>query len=212
MRRRSLFPALFLALATAWSGQARAQDPSFDLVNRTGRPIIEVYATPSRVPNWGYDRLGSEVIPPGRSHRVRIQNSGDCVFDLRVVTAGGEVEDRRGLDTCRLREVVFGTAGGVPATSGKGGQPAYAEPAGNPSFNLLNRARQPIREIYASPASRPDWGGDLLGSEIVPPGRSYPVRLPLGECLYDLRVVYADGRTQDRRGVDTCRLSRVAFP
>ncbi|UFN50607.1 hypothetical protein LPC08_08330 [Roseomonas sp. OT10] len=218
MLPRRLIPALLLGLlgpGTAW-----AQDPSFTLVNRTGQPIHEVYASPSSERSWGHDRLGSEVIPPGRSHLVRIPFQGECVHDIRIVTASGAAEERRGLDTCRLRSIAFG-AGSEPATGPGVGAPGVGARVtapsamgreGNPSFNLLNRSRRDIREIYATPASRADWGPDLLGATILPPGRSHAVRLPLGECRYDVRVVYDGGASEQRRDVDTCGLSQLVFP
>jgi hypothetical protein len=38
------------------------------------------------------------------------------------------------------------------------------------------------------------------------------VRLPAdGNCLYDLRVVYGDGASEERREVNTCESKQVAF-
>jgi hypothetical protein len=37
------------------------------------------------------------------------------------------------------------------------------------------------------------------------------VRLPLNDCVNDVRVVWADGRREDRRQVDTCRLVNLVF-
>ena len=224
MTRRILL-ALLVAATAALPGTARAQDPSFTLVNNTGRVIQEVYATNASRRDWGYDRLGTEVIQPGRSHAVRVAYEGECVLDVRIVTADGGQEDRRGIDTCRARNVVFGPGGaaGAPAgrpdprAEGRGGRGAEARAqagpgGGNPSFNLLNRSDVPIREVYASPASRRDWGTDLLGRATLPPGRSFAVRLPVGECSYDLRIVYDGGGAEERRGLNTCDLSTVPFP
>lgn len=81
----------------------------------------------------------------------------------------------------------------------------------NPSFNLVNRARQPINELYATPQGVDNWGKEVLGDSTVAPGASYAVRLPIGQCTYDVRVVYGDGRSEEKRNLDTCNLSDVVF-
>jgi hypothetical protein len=89
--------------------------------------------------------------------------------------------------------------------------PAVAQ--GDPSFSLLNRSGQTINEIYVSPVSEPNWGRDLLGSEVLPSGRAFPVRIPpRAGCRQDVRVVYGDGRPEERRNVDTCSVSELVFP
>lgn len=209
---RRLLLALLLA-AGAGVAPALAQDPSFTLVNRLGRSIQEVYATPSTQRGWGHDRLGNEAIPPGRSHLVRIAPEGECRYDLRVVAAGGAVEERRGLDLCQLRQVVIGP-GEQPATGNPPARPPAVEPGGrqgNPSFNLVNQSARPIREVFATPASRRDWGPDLLGATVLAPGRRQAVRLPAGPCLYDLRIVWDGGRVEERRGVDLCQVTDLPF-
>lgn len=83
----------------------------------------------------------------------------------------------------------------------------------NPSFNVVNRAPQPIMEVYATPARADRWGRDRLGRNFIPPGQTFPVRLPAdGACAYDIRIVYADGRPEERRGVDTCAVEAIVFP
>jgi hypothetical protein len=95
---------------------------------------------------------------------------------------------------------------------------AAARPAGppagrgNPSFNLVNHGAQPMREIYVSSARDTAWGEDRLGQQTLPPGRWLAVRLPANDCVNDIRVVWLDGRSEERRQVDTCRLVNMVFP
>lgn len=89
--------------------------------------------------------------------------------------------------------------------------PASAQPQ-NPSFNLANKSAQPIRELFATPAGEASWGQNRLTSGPVSPGASFAVRLPQGKnCIYDLRVVYADGVREQRQAVNVCRADDVAF-
>lgn len=105
--------------------------------------------------------------------------------------------------------LVVGLFGALAAlvTDAAVGQPA------NPSFNLVNRSDQAINEVYATPTGVDRWGRDRLAQSFLPPGKTFPVRLPAGSgCTYDVRVVYADGKPEERRQLDVCRVNSVAFP
>jgi hypothetical protein len=43
-------------------------------------------------------------------------------------------------------------------------------------------------------------------------GQNHVIRLPDGQCVNDIRVVWTDGRTQERRQVNICNLTDIAFP
>jgi hypothetical protein len=90
--------------------------------------------------------------------------------------------------------------------------PAQAQ-TGDPSFNLVNRSNRVIYEAYASPATDSNWGQDRLGNNIIPAGRSFVIRLPQGECIYDVRVVYerAGGPSEERRNINLCNVNELAF-
>ncbi len=91
--------------------------------------------------------------------------------------------------------------------------PALADDAANPSFYLVNRAPGPISRVYATPAGLPTWGTDRLTGRPIPAGHYAAIRLPAdGACVYDIRVVYATGRSDERRGLNTCALDNVTFP
>lgn len=193
MFRRVLFAALLLLPVAA---AAQSNDPSFRVVNNTPNVVNEVYASPSTERSWGHDRLGSEVIRPGGTHIVRLPTDGNCNYDIRVVYAGGSAEERRNLNTCSLTDLTLGsTARPAPAAGG------------NPSFNLVNQSGRVIQEFYASPSSQQSWGDDRLGTDVVTPGATYAVRLPQGECQYDLRTVFQDGQSQEQRRVNTCTIN-----
>ena len=211
------------ASAAALPAAAQSNDPSFNLVNRSGTTIYELYVSPSSQSTWGPDRLGADVLPDGQSFPVRLQAGGECVNDVRVVYQGGRDGERRNVNTCELAEMVFGAQAQGP--SQPPGQPpaqpprAPAQPsppqqqAGqNPSFNLVNNSPRTINEIYASPSSQNDWGPDRLGANVLPAGQSFAVRLPIGDCVYDVRVVYNVRYAQERRQINTCELTNVTFP
>ncbi|MBK1657075.1 hypothetical protein [Paracraurococcus ruber] len=193
----SLLAPLAVLLALAGPAAAQATDPSFRVVNNTPNVINEVYASPSNENAWGHDRLGSEVVAPGGRHIIRLPQDGNCVYDIRVVYQGGNAEERRRVNTCALTDVVFGGGGAAPRNAQQG----------NPSFNLVNQSGRVIEEFYASPSSQQNWGPDRLGDATVAPGARFAVRLPQGECSYDLRIVWQGGQSREQRNVNTCALS-----
>ncbi|WP_135468917.1 hypothetical protein [Crenalkalicoccus roseus] len=191
MLRRAFAAALLGLLAVP--AEAQTGDPSFRIVNNTPRTVFEVYASPSTDRSWGHDRLGSEVIPPGGRHIIRLPADGNCIYDVRIVYQGGAAEERRNVNLCAVVDYVLG--GGAPPTQ-----------AANPSFNLVNQGRRTIREFYASPSSQQGWGPDRLGTEVVGPGQRFPVRLPVGECTYDIRIVFQDGEAREQRRINACSI------
>jgi len=227
LRRAAL--AAFALVAGALPGFAQSNDPSFNLVNRSGRVIYAAFASPSSQPNWGQDHLGRNVLQSGQSFAIRLP-AGECTTDIRVVydRQGGPSEERRNVNTCVEREQVFTgqRAGGPAAPQGQSqgqpqgqAQPQQQPPAaqqpgqpGNPSFNLVNNSGRAVRELYASLATDQNWGPDRLGADVVPAGQSFPVRLPAGECVYDVRIVYDNGQAEERRRINLCEITNLTAP
>ncbi len=88
---------------------------------------------------------------------------------------------------------------------------AFAQAAApNPSFNLVNKSAQPIRELYVSPSGHSNFGQNRLPNGPIAPGARFAVRLLAdGNCVFDVRAVYADGTHEDRRTLDTCTADDV---
>ena len=203
--RRAVIAALLLL--SGLPALAQTGDPSFTVVNRSGRVIYAIFASAASDTNWGRDRLGRNTLRDGQSFAIRL-SAGECVYDIRVIYdgQGGAAEERRGVNTCEAREQVFsGQQQGMP-----GSQPPAA--AANPSFNLVNNSGQTVRELFASPSTDQNWGPDRLGADVVTAGQTFPVRLPAGECVYDVRVVYANGQSQERRRVNLCEITNLNLP
>lgn len=86
------------------------------------------------------------------------------------------------------------------------GGPAMAQ---DPSFRLNNRTGQTINEVYVSSSRLSDWGRDLLGANVLQNGQTLTIRIPAGQCLNDIKVVYANGQTMERMQINTCQLTDV---
>ena len=216
MLRRTLIAALLAAgLTTGPAGAQPAQqpNPSFNVVNRTPQAINEVYASAAGQTNWGRDRLGDKTVGAnGGTFAVRLPADGNCVYDIRVVYADGKAEERRNINTCNLDNVVFpnegGTGGGGRRAPGAGNRAA----ADTPAFRLVNRGRAEVNEFYASLPSEEDWGEDRLGTGTLAAGQSKMIRLPAGECVYDIRIVYASGEATEKRRVNLCTITDMRVP
>ena len=109
---------------------------------------------------------------------------------------------RRALTAALVGAALIGWSAAIPA----------AAQSDDPSFRVVNRTSDILQEVYASPSTRQNWGQDRLGADVVQPGASYIVRLPAdGNCVYDLRFVYQDGRSEERRNLNTCNLTDVTL-
>lgn len=121
---------------------------------------------------------------------------------------GGQGQSATGASppAARIGEPPAARMGDPPAA--RMGDPAAAR-GGDPSFRLNNTGARTVREVYVSAATDNGWGADRLGAAVLAPGDRLVVRLPAGQCVNDIRVVFMDGRAQERRAVDTCRLTDI---
>jgi len=79
-------------------------------------------------------------------------------------------------------------------------------------FYVVNRSGQNISQLFVSPVEDRNWGRERLGRAVLPSGRRYLVRLPRdGRCEYDIRVVYENGRAEERRRQDLCGIEQLTF-
>ena len=78
-------------------------------------------------------------------------------------------------------------------------------------FWLVNDTGRVIERAYVSSARVSDWGPDILGTGVLPPGRRVWVTPNFGDCLLDVRVTYQGGGEEERRQVNACGISQIAF-
>lgn len=72
------------------SAPAQAESVSFTLVNRTSRALEEFYASPPSTDSWEEDILGVDVLNPGESVKITIDDSReDCQYDFKGVLGPG---------------------------------------------------------------------------------------------------------------------------
>ena len=191
----------------AVAAPARAQNPSFNLINRAPVPIRELFFTPAGDPNWGRNRLQGRSIPAGASFAARRRLDGNCIFDIRVVFQDGRTEDRRDINTCQIEDIAFGVGGAVAGAR---------KAADDPSFKLVNRGAAPINELFVVPAGQgrgEGWGQNRLAGGPLQGRTDQVIRAgERGQCSYDLKVVLASGKSMEKHGTDLCRITELPVP
>ena len=205
MLKRLLFVA-WLALPSS-AAFADNPNPSFYLVNRSNQPINQVYVSPAASTGWGRDQLGDNTIEPGANVPIRLHADGNCIFDLRIVFEDGRSEERRGVNTCNVDNIAFGQVGraGTPSV------PASPQ-AHDPSFRVINNAHREINEIYVRAAGTSNWGSDRLGDDTIDADSTKVIRLPPGQCFWDVRFILEGGRSLEKRRLNLCELTDLPVP
>lgn len=146
-------------------------------------------------PRWGPDRLGATLLDSGESLRLRLR-SRSCLADLRAVYEDDAAEEKSGVDLCDGGAIRF-DGGGIPRAPER-------------AITLVNRHGAAVQEIYASPVNDSDWGEDRL--EGRPMERGARTELVLrSACEADLRIVFANGGAEERRGLDICENSLIVL-
>lgn len=101
--------ALTLILGFALVSQAFAQGKQdFDLVNKTGYTIDEVYVSPSKSDDWENDVLGQDVLGDGEGVHIRFSRAAkSCKWDLKVTYDDKSTAEWSGLDLCEVSKVII---------------------------------------------------------------------------------------------------------
>ncbi len=72
------------------SAPAQAGSVSFTLVNKTSRTLEAFYASPPSTDDWEEDILGVDVLNPGESVEITIDDGReDCQYDFKGVLGAG---------------------------------------------------------------------------------------------------------------------------
>jgi hypothetical protein len=200
MRRPAWIVPFLLLLPGLGAAAPRPAGPDLTLVNRSGQPINEVYVSSSQSTTWGEDRLGERTLPPGRAAHVGLGHVPGCTFDVLVVYDDASREERDRVDLCRHRELTFD---GRHATAAPRGPTAHG-------VTIVNHAPLPIQQVLISPSAAEDWGEDLLAHRTLSVGEAATVPYR-GDCIADLRVVFANRSAEERRDIDLCSAPTVVI-
>jgi hypothetical protein len=90
--------------------------------------------------------------------------------------------------------------------------PPRPVPPPPPAARMLNLAGETITRLFVARAQDGVGREDWLGQAQITPGNAVLLRAPAGQgCLFNIRVVYVGGRTEDRPGVDLCAAPELRF-
>lgn len=77
---------------------------------------------------------------------------------------------------------------------------------------FANHGSKPLWVLQVTPVDATSWGGDRLGSGSLAPGARGLLRLgATGQCRFDLRATFANGREVTRFDLDLCQNPDVAL-
>jgi hypothetical protein len=92
-----------------------------------------------------------------------------------------------------------------------GGLVAPATAQAQNRFWLVNDSGRVIERAFVSSSRVSDWGPDILGTAVLPPGQRVWVTPNFGDCVLDIRVTYQGGGEESRMQVNACSLSQIVF-
>lgn len=83
----------------------------------------------------------------------------------------------------------------------------HAHAAGAPTqyFNLVNASHESVTALAVAPAGSDAYARIELGPPLRGGVTSTTVEIPDGDCVRDVSVRFADGRTLSYPGIDVCR-------
>ncbi len=108
MIRAMFTPPIAVSLATLLAVLALAQDRQVRIHNNTGAPLYRFQSTNSGAEFWGKDVRGASTLPPGAAVMLDFDNAhGDCAFDFRAVSAGGQDLTRDRVNVCEVSDYAY---------------------------------------------------------------------------------------------------------
>lgn len=95
-----LVPAISLGTPKALT-QEDYEAVTFTLENGTNEPIFEFYASPPSTDDWEEDILGEEVLMPGDTVNITIDDGReDCEYDFLAVFEDGTELEHENVSVC----------------------------------------------------------------------------------------------------------------
>lgn len=202
---------LVAALVLGWPAPARAQDnTAFELINRSTIVIEQINLSAVTAKDWGRDWLGDRVLNPGGRVALNPGTADGCIYDVRVIYRGGKTEEKRRQNLCDLSELIFDASNAITPAPASGGRQGQANTP-IPDFNVVNGTTRTITQIFVSGVNDSGWGDDRLPDTLASNAK-FLVRLPRdGQCEYDVRVVYDNRMTEERRRQNVCQIEDMVF-
>ena len=108
MLKRFLLLSAIAVTALAGTNTALAADRNVKIINKTKTALFGFYASRTSTSDWEEDILGDDVIMPGGSMTINIDDgSGACKFDFKGEFEDGDEVVKNNVDVCRISEFSF---------------------------------------------------------------------------------------------------------
>jgi hypothetical protein len=103
MLKSAMLVAAVATFSVLSTGLSEALDRRVRVVNDSSRTMTKFQASNKASKSWEEDILGNDVLKPGQSVVVNINDgTGYCVFDLRATFQGGATVVRRNINICKI--------------------------------------------------------------------------------------------------------------
>ena len=78
---------------------------------------------------------------------------------------------------------------------------------------IINETSHTITHFYGSNVGTDQWEEDILGKEVLPPGKSVMINFDdgTGYCKFDFKAEFDDGDEVVKHGIDVCEISSFRF-
>jgi len=108
MLKRFLLMSAIAVATLAGTNTALAADRKVKVINKTKTPIFAFYASRTSTNDWEEDILGDDVIMPGESMVIDIDDgTGACKFDFKGEFEDGDEVVKKNVDVCKVGEFSF---------------------------------------------------------------------------------------------------------
>ncbi len=103
MLKTVMLVAAVATFSVVSAGPSEALDRRVKVINDSSRTMTKFQASNKSSKSWEEDILGDDILKPGQSVVVNINDgTGFCVFDLRATFKGGATVVRRNINICKI--------------------------------------------------------------------------------------------------------------
>jgi hypothetical protein len=82
---------------------------------------------------------------------------------------------------------------------------ALSQPEMMVNIQVENRTSTPIQDLFIRKPGVDEWGKDVIDGSIAAGGVRHLALAHSGNCRYDVRIVFQDGRSDEMTNVDLCQ-------
>jgi hypothetical protein len=104
LSRAALLALAAAPLLAATPAAAQRCDTNLRVTNNSSHTVTQIFYNPTGNPNWGQDRLGTQLLRPGQWVTFRL--AYERPYDFRITWQGGGAAEMRHTDICRISGVV----------------------------------------------------------------------------------------------------------